>query len=144
MNKIYFAAPLHDAADRERNDKYVAMLRKEGHQVYVPQEHGIWEDALARFGGDKEKTRKYFFELDMKAMKEADCCVAVAGNMETPRGPSEGMLWEMGWMTAANKNVLLFNEGKYWDYNLMPEFGSTRVFSNFDDLLDFLKEETFI
>ena len=143
MNKIYFAAPLHDASDRERTNKYVKLLREEGHQVYVPHEHGVWEETLSRFGGDKNATRKYFYQLDIKAMKEADCCVAVCGDLTTPRGPSEGMLWEMGFMTAANKNVFLFNEDGYWDYNLMPEFGSTAVFKRFDDLLSFLKEEEF-
>lgn len=142
MNKIYFAAPLHDKSDRDRTDKYVAMLRKEGHAVYVPHEHGVWEDMLSQFGGDIKKTRQHFFELDIKAMKEADCCVAVCGDLTTPRGPSEGMIWEMGFMTADNKNVFLFNEDNYWDFNLMPEFGS-KVFTKFDDLLDFLNTEAF-
>ena len=142
MSKIYWAAPLHDAEDRARNDKYVAMLRKDGHQVYVPHEHGVWEETLNKFGGDATKTRMHFFKLDLKAMREADICVACAGNIENPRGPSEGMLWEMGYMTADNKTVILFNEDGYWDYNLMPEFGST-VFTSFDGVLDYLKDEEF-
>lgn len=142
MSKIYWAAPLHDASDRARNDKYVAMLRKDGHQVYVPHEHGVWEEVMEQFGGDATKTRRHFYTLDLKAMREADICVACAGNIENPRGPSEGMLWEMGYMSADNKTVILFNEGNYWDFNLMPEFGSL-VFNNFDDVLNFLKEEEF-
>lgn len=143
MSRIYWAAPLHDAKDRERNDKYVAMLRKDGHKVYVPHEHGVWEETLNKFGGDATKTRRHFFELDLKAMREADICVACAGDLNDPRGPSEGMLWEMGYMTADNKTVILFNEYGYWDYNLMPEFGST-VFTSFDSVLDYLKNEEFI
>lgn len=142
MSKIYWAAPLHDATDRARNDKYVAMLRKAGHQVYVPHEHGIWEETLSQFGGDVTKTRQHFFRLDLKAMREADICIACAGDLNDPRGPSEGMLWEMGYMTADNKTVILFNEDGYWDYNLMPEFGSITV-GNFDSILDFLNEEEF-
>lgn len=142
MSKIYWAAPLHDQSDRDRNDLYVAMLRKDGHQVYVPHEHGVWEETLGRFGGDVTKTRMHFYKLDLKAMREADICVACAGDHNHPRGPSEGMLWEMGYMSADNKTVLLFNEDGYWDYNLMPEFGST-VFTSFDGLLDYLKGEEF-
>lgn len=142
MSRIYWAAPLHDAKDRERNDKYVAMLRKDGHEVYVPHEHGVWEETVNKFGGDATKTRRHFFELDLKAMREADICVACAGDLNDPRGPSEGMMWEMGYMTADNKTVILFNEDGYWDYNLMPEFGST-VFTSFDLVLDYLKEEEF-
>lgn len=142
MSKIYWAAPLHDAEDRARNDKYVAMLRKDGHQVYVPHEHGVWEEVLSQFGGDATKTRTHFFKLDLKAMREADVCVACAGDHEHPRGPSEGMLWEMGYMSADNKTVILFNENGYWDYNLMPEFGSI-VCKEFDEVLNFLKDEEF-
>lgn len=142
MSKIYWAAPLHDAEDRVRNDKYVAMLRKDGHQVYVPHEHGVWEEVLSQFGGDAGKVRRHFYELDLKAMRAADVCIACAGDHEHPRGPSEGMLWEMGYMSADNKTVILFNENSYWDYNLMPEFGSI-VFKEFDEVLNFLKDEEF-
>lgn len=144
MRKIYWAAPLHDAEDRARNDKYVAMLRKEGYQVYVPQEHGVWEDMLGAFNNDEKAVREYLFKLDLQAMSEADTCIACCGDEEHPRGPSEGMLWEMGWMTAAHKNVFLFNEDNYWRFNLMPQFGSTRVCSNFEVLLSFLREESFV
>ena len=143
MRKIYWAAPLHDAKDQARNDKYVALLREAGYRVYVPQEHGVWEEMLPQFNNDEKAVREHLFKLDLQAMKEADMCIACCGNLEDPRGPSEGMLWEMGWMTAANKNVLLFNENNYWRFNLMPQFGST-VFSDFNLLLKFLKEEAFV
>ena len=143
MSKIYWAAPLHDAEDRERNAKYVQMLREQGHKVYVPQEHGVWEQTLDQFGGDVEKTRKHFYELDLKACKEADICIACAGDMEHQRAPSEGMIWEMGFMFGCQKTVLLFNEKGYWDYNLMIEF-SSHMFTNFNDILLFLSEEEFV
>lgn len=143
MSKIYWAAPLHDEEDRNRNEFYVAKLRANGHQVYVPQEHGVWEQTLDRFGGDVEKTRKHFYELDLKACKEADICIACGGDLDNPRAPSEGMIWEMGFMAGCQKTVLLFNQGMYWDYNLMPEFGS-KMFSDFDDIIQYLAEEEFV
>ena len=143
MSKIYWAAPLHDEEDRKRNAAYVQRLREEGHTVYVPQEHGIWEQELEKFGGDVTRTRKHFYELDLKACKEADICIACAGNLANKRGPSEGMIWEMGFMAGCQKTVILFNECKYWDYNLMPEFGST-MFVTFEDVLAYLKEEEFV
>lgn len=142
MSKIYWAAPLHDAEDRARNAKYVHMLREVGHIVYVPQEHGVWEQTLDKFGGDVQKTRQHFYELDLKACKEADICIACGGNLENPRAPSEGMIWEMGFMAGCQKTVLLFNEHHYWDYNLMLEF-SSKMFDNFDDILHYLAEEEF-
>lgn len=142
MSKIYWAAPLHDEEDRKRNAFYVTKLRANGHQVYVPQEHGVWEQTLDKFGGDVGKTRKHFYELDLKACKEADICIACGGDLANPRAPSEGMIWEMGFMAGCQKTVLLFNQGKYWNYNLMPEFGS-KMFSDFDDIIQYLAEEEF-
>lgn len=143
MRKIYWAAPLHAKADQERNAKYVKALRDAGYKVYVPQEHGVWEEMLGQFNNDEKAVRQHLYKLDLQAMTEADTCVACCGDIDNPRGPSEGMLWEMGWMTAAHKNVFLFNENNYWKYNLMPQFGSTQVFGDFGKLLDFLKEEAF-
>lgn len=140
MRTIYWAAPLHNKVDQERNDKYVKLLRDAGHKVYVPQEHGVWEDMLKN-GASRQEVRRYLFELDMNAMRKCDTCIACCGDAEVPRAPSEGMLWEMGWMSASHKSVFLFNENNYWDFNLMPEFGSTRMFSNFDDLLNYLERE---
>lgn len=143
MNKIYWAAPLHDPEDQKRNAEYVEKLRARGHKVYVPQEHGVWEQMLGEFNNDEKAVRKHLFELDLKAMKECDTCIACCGDLSTPRGPSEGMLWEMGWCTAAHKNVILFNEDNYWRFNLMPQFGSI-MFTKFDDVLEFLEGETFV
>ena len=143
MSKIYWAAPLHDEEDRRRNAIYVQKLRINGHQVYVPQEHGVWEEVMGKFEGDAAKTRKHFYELDLKACKEADICIACAGDHNNPREPSEGMIWEMGFMAGCQKTVLLFNENNYWDYNLMLEF-SSKMFSDFNDIIQYLAEEEFV
>lgn len=140
--KIYFAAPLHEGSDRSRNMFYVNLLRKAGHLVYLPQEHGVWEDLLPLYDNDASKVRKALYETDMIAMKEADTCIALCDDKEGGRGPSEGMIWEMGWMTAAHKNVYLLNLSN-WDYNLMLEFGSTKVFTDFSALMEFLEGEQF-
>lgn len=143
MRKIYWAAPLHDEKDQKRNMEYVDKLRAKGYLVYVPQEHGVWEDLVKKYGKSEDAVREHLFKLDLQAMREADMCIACCGDLKDPRGPSEGMLWEMGWMTAAHKNVLLFNENNYWRYNLMPQFGSL-MFDDFDKLLSFLDEEEFV
>ena len=143
MRKIYWAAPLHDEKDQKRNMEYVDKLRSKGYLVYVPQEHGVWEDLVKKYGKSDDAVREHLFKLDLEAMREADMCIACCGDLKDPRGPSEGMLWEMGWMTAAHKNVLLFNENNYWRYNLMPQFGSL-MFDDFDKLLSFLDEEEFV
>lgn len=143
MRKIYWAAPLHAEKDRARNAKYIKILRDAGHKVYAPQEHGVWEDLVKKFGQSENVIREHLYKLDLQAMKEADMCIACCGNLEDPREPSEGMLWEMGWMAGAHKNVILFNEDNYWHFNLMPQFGAIMC-TNFQQLLDYLDEEKFV
>lgn len=137
--RIYLAAPLHDDADQSRNHKLACALRAEGYEVYLPQEHGKWEDLVSKFGG-KDVTRRYLYTMDLHAMQRADCCVAY---MDREKGPSEGMLWEMGYMAGCNKPVFLLNPGFKWGYNLMPEFGSM-CFDTAESLLRHLNEEDFI
>lgn len=135
---IYFAAPLHDDDDQRRNAFVISILRDQGFKVYAPQEHGKWEDLVAKFGG-KDVTRRYLYTMDLHAMQKADCCVAY---VDRPQGPSEGMLWEMGYMAGCNKPVYLLNPGFKHGYNLMPEFGSM-CFDSQDSLIEHLKEEDF-
>lgn len=138
--KIYFAAPLHDPEDQKRNEYAVARLREAGHDVYLPQEHGIWENLLNRFGGDVTKTRQRLYVMDLHAMQQAQCCVAY---VDREKGPSEGMLWEMGYMAGCNKPVFLVNPENKHRYNLMPQFGST-MFASLETLIDHLDEEDFV
>lgn len=135
---IYFAAPLHDDDDQRRNAFVIAVLREQGFKVYAPQEHGKWEDLVAKFGG-KDVTRRYLYTMDLHAMQKADCCVAY---VDRPKGPSEGMLWEMGYMAGCSKPVYLLNPGFKHGYNLMPEFGSM-CFDSQASLIEHLKEEDF-
>lgn len=135
---IYFAAPLHDDDDQRRNAAVIAKLREQGFTVYAPQEHGKWEDLVAKFGG-KDVTRRYLYTMDLHAMQKADCCVAY---VDREKGPSEGMLWEMGYMAGCNKPVYLLNPGFKHGYNLMPEFGSM-CFDSEKALIEHLIEEDF-
>lgn len=136
---IYFAAPLHDPDDQRRNMVIIGKLRECGYEVYAPQEHGKWEDLVSKFGG-KDVTRRYLYTMDIHAMQRADCCVAY---VDRDKGPSEGMLWEMGYMSGCNKPVFLLNPGFKHGYNLMPEFGSM-CFDTENALLQHLQEEDFI
>lgn len=139
MLRIYFAAPLHDPEDQRRNAVWVADLRARGYLVYLPQEHGVWEELLPRFNNDEVAVRSFLYKQDLYAMAKADICVAA---VDREKGPSEGMLWEMGWMVGNNKPVLLLNPGMKHRYNLMPQFGAT-MFETWPKLLDYLMEEDF-
>lgn len=132
---IYYAAPLHSPIDLEKNKCNVQILRKMGFTIYLPQEHGVWEDLLKRFHGNEIMTRKFCYKNDLIAMQNSSMCIAHVSD----RPPSEGMLWEMGYMAGCNKPVLLVND-KGWKYNLMPEYGST-VFNSWGALYHWLDDE---
>ena len=85
MRTIYWAAPLHDATDQARNEKYVKLLRTAGHSVYVPQEHGVWEDLVSK-GATREEVRAHLYKLDLNAMRNCDTCIACCGDLKTTRG----------------------------------------------------------
>lgn len=133
---IYFAAPLHDDKDKYQNLYIVKILRGQGHKVYLPQEHGIWEELVEKYDSE-EIARRMVRKMDFAAMRTADCCVAYQSRN---RGPSEGMLWEMGWFSGANKQVYLLNTTN-WEYNPMPEYGSY-VVHTIDDLIATLSDNS--
>lgn len=138
--RIYFAAPLHKEEDKARNEALVKSLREAGYEVYLPQEHGVWE-TLVHPGASETTVRKYCYNMDMDAMKKCDTCIVCCGDKQHPRAPSEGAMFEMGWMKGANKTVLLYNEGNYWRYNLMPQFGADEMFDDWTLLLNYLKAQ---
>ena len=69
MVSIYFAAPLHNKEDQDKNAEQVALLRKNGYTVYSPYEHGVWEDLVEKLGGEKQ-CREYLYKQDIYAIGE--------------------------------------------------------------------------
>lgn len=138
MVSIYFAAPLHNKEDQDKNAEQVALLRKNGYTVYSPYEHGVWEDLVEKLGGEKQ-CREYLYKQDIYAMRRADVCIAY---QYRDKGPSEGQLWEMGWFRGMNKHVVLVNENN-WRFNLMPQFGADMVFSTMQEAIDYMNSELF-
>jgi len=144
MSNIYYAAPLHDKADQERNTEYATRLRSAGHKVYLPQECGIWEtmvkERVAEGWNEQdavEYVRRTLYIADRDAVGRCDFIIAYFGD----RAPSEGALWEMGYACGLGKPVYLYNP-HYWRFNLMPEFGSM-MFDDWDILMDWIDQERF-
>lgn len=139
MVNIYWAAPLHDEDDRIHNTAAATLFRNAGHNVYMPQEHGVWEQCLSNFNGDKRATRSYFYRLDTIAMNRCNVCIVYHNRT---CGPSEGQLFEMGYMKAQGKVVILINRSG-WEFNLMPEFGADFYCESVEEALEFMKSEGF-
>jgi nucleoside 2-deoxyribosyltransferase len=143
MKKIYWASSLHDKIEQERNRREVAKLRTAGYLVYLPQEHGIWEDMV-----HEERTKDPFrkeadiikavrmklFIEDRDAIDDCDWLISYID-----RSPSEGTLWEMGYAHGLDVPQVIVNACE-WDLNLMPEFGAEAMVTSTEEAISFIKK----
>lgn len=133
--RIYLAAPIHQQIDADLNKGLIEQLRKWGFDVWSPQEAGIASDVAKQAGKPLTEVRKEFMKKDLSAMKCCNVCLAYIGH---DREPSQGMLWEMGYMTASNKVVVIYNPFKI-KYTLMAEFTADWIVENLVDLKQVLE-----
>jgi len=108
--KIYLAGPLFNAAEREFNAKLANLLRKQGHEVWLPQENE-----------QRDKTAKEVFDRDVEGIDWAEVVVA---NMDGA-DPDSGTCWECGYAYKKKPVVVFRTDFRAGDepgkgpYNLM-------------------------
>lgn len=134
--RIYLAAPIHKDEDAEKNASLILELRVKDYDVWSPQEAGIATDVAESTGRPLDEVRKEFMKKDLAAMKTCDICVAYLGR---EREPSQGMLWEMGWMSANNKLVILLNPC-HNKFTLMAQFTVDFEVDTVEELLKVLRD----
>ena len=89
--KLYFAAPLFSAAERDWNAALAGRLRAAGHEVFLPQEQEKGKDAAG------------VFATDVGGIDWADALVAI---MDGP-DPDPGTAWECGYAYGKMPVVLV-------------------------------------
>jgi nucleoside 2-deoxyribosyltransferase len=115
--RIYLAGPLFTTAEREFNGRVAALLRRAGHEVFLPQEKE-----------DRQAPARATFEQDVAAIDAAGVVVA---NMDGP-DPDSGTCWECGYAFGKKPIVLFrtdFRSGDEPDkapYNFMLTESATR------------------
>ena len=95
---MLFRSPLFSEAEREFNVKVTKELRKEGFDVFLPQEHSESID----IPDTDEKRRKLltgFFTNDIEAIDGCDILLIVLDG----RVPDEGACFELGYAYARGK-----------------------------------------
>jgi nucleoside 2-deoxyribosyltransferase len=108
--KIYFAGPLFTAAELDFNARVTELLRRAGHEVFLPQE-----------SEQRSKTAKEIFADDLAGLDGADIVVA---NMDGP-DPDSGTCWECGYAYGKKPIVVFRTDFRAADepgkapYNLM-------------------------
>ena len=89
--RIYFAAPLFSAAERDWNAALATTLRDAGHEVFLPQEQEPGKDAAG------------IFATDVGGIDWADGLVAVMDGAD----PDSGTSWEVGYAYGKKPIVLI-------------------------------------
>jgi nucleoside 2-deoxyribosyltransferase len=89
--RIYFAAPLFSAAERDWNATLAAALRGAGHEVYLPQEQEPGLDAAG------------IFATDVGGIDWAEGLVAIVDGAD----PDSGTCWEVGYAYRKKPIVLV-------------------------------------
>jgi nucleoside 2-deoxyribosyltransferase len=89
--KLYFAAPLFTAAEREWNAALAAAIRAAGHEVFLPQEN------------EPGRTAPEIFAVDVGGIDSADVLVAIMDGAD----PDSGTAWEVGYGYGKGKPLIL-------------------------------------
>ncbi len=112
--RVYFAAPLFSAAERDWNATLATALRAAGHEVYLPQEQEMGRDAADIFAGD------------VGGIDWADGLVAIMDGSD----PDSGTSWEVGYAYQKKPIVLVRTDMRRtgsggWGYNAMLSESAT-------------------
>lgn len=144
--RIYFAAPLDSAYCRESNERMARDLVAMGHEVYLPQAHGVGDEILKglkigspEYEEKRKEVWKRLYELDMVGLKCCDCVIAISTKED--RHLSAGMIWEMGWASGNGKLVLLCTQNveRTMDYNLMIMCSVDKWFGTWSELIEWVR-----
>ena len=130
-NKVYFAGPLFNQAEKDYNLKMTKVLEDNGYEVFLPQRDGI--EAAQLEGKSEDELIEMIFKLDESKVKEADI---IFMNLDG-RVPDEGACVELGIAFAAGKRCYGFKTDtraaeRALDLNPMISGCMTKIFSNFD------------
>lgn len=120
--RIYLAAPLFSAAEREYNLTLKQFLNRYLFEIYLPQEEGDTDNA--RYKDDL----KTIFEHNMQVLQTSDLILAVIDGADADSGTA----WEMGYAYAHNIPIFALRTdfrmaGKDELVNLMLEQSATVI-----------------
>ena len=90
MAKVYFAAPLFCKAELDFNAHVADILRRNGHEVYLPQEEEPGRDSAEIFRSD---------------LAAVDACEVLLFVLDG-RVPDEGASFELGYAYAKGKRCI--------------------------------------
>jgi nucleoside 2-deoxyribosyltransferase len=131
--RIFLAAPLFSEAERNFNFKATGVLRSEGFEVWLAQEHRFIQ-------GSSIDEKKSIFEEDLDALKKSDLILALLDGVDV----DSGVAFEMGFAHALKKQIVGLKTdhrvfSRLESVNLMIEAPLTELCKSLDEVLRFLK-----
>ena len=118
--KIYLASPFFTEAEIEVYRRAITLLRAEGYEVYVPQEHTI-EDAWSL---SNEDWASQVFIADLYAIDGCDVVMVLNFGMYSDSGTA----WEAGYAYGKGKTVIqILCSGENTTYSLMMMNGCDNI-----------------
>ncbi len=96
--KIYIAAPLFSAAEKNFNKQLKAELSK-WYEIYLPQDDGMLIVDLIKTGVSFESASKMVFDADINAIDESDVLLMILDG----RTVDEGASVELGYAYSKHK-----------------------------------------
>lgn len=124
--KIYVASPFFQEEHRKRAFEVAELLRKKGHEVYLPLEHKIidaWDYPNYKWG-------RMVFDNDIEAIKNSDCVVILSYG----RNSTAGTNWEAGYAYGTNKKVIVIEMPEVNLMSLMVANGRTATLKAIEEL----------
>ncbi len=91
--RIYLAGPLFSTAELAFNSELARLLRAQGHEIFLPQEHEQRKDQP-----------RAIFESDVKGLDWAETVVACLDGAD----PDSGTSWELGYAYAMKKKAIVY------------------------------------
>lgn len=118
--KLYLASPFFNEEELEVYRRAIRLLRDEGYDVYVPQEHTV-ENAWSL--SNEEWARQVFIE-DVAAIDEVEVVMVLNFGMYSDSGTA----WEAGYAFAKGKKVVqVLCGGENATYSLMMMNGCCNI-----------------
>jgi len=132
--RIFLAGPFFSEAEKRFNSKIIERLRKEGYDVWAPQEAPFLTEGLA-------KEKKRIFQIDTEHLSQADVVVAVLDGKDVDSGTA----FEIGLSHAQGKKIIGIKTdyrtfSKLEEINLMIESSLDALCDSLDQLLQRLKD----
>jgi nucleoside 2-deoxyribosyltransferase len=129
---IYVAGPLFNTHERWFLEQIADTLANAGYKTFLPHR----DVGLVDFSN--AASRMQVFEADLKALDQADICVALLTGSDHDSGTSA----ELGYMHAKGKLCFGITDDRRWMNNMIWGIcgGGTRIVANSDQLVPIIRK----